>query len=228
MAAATGPEALHYAVHPADAPPPADAEWETGPWGAATPAILTHHMGDPPEHRPKTQAKLLYDVDALYVRFRVEDRYVVALETEPQSGVSGDSCVELFVTPGTDVAPGYFNVEMNCVGTTLFHHQREPGVENHPLDQEINELEVRHSVPGPTVDPEVGEPLTWTVGYRVLFRALARCATISAPEPGVVWRANMYKCANRSSHPHWLTWSPVAFDRPNFHLKEQFGYLHFA
>ena len=225
---ATEDKGLRHKVYATPVPPPVDAEWDTGAWDAAAAITLTHHMGDAPEHRPTTQAKLLYDADALYVRFRVEDRYVVAVETEPQSGVSGDSCVELFFSPGTDLAPGYFNIEMNCVGTTLFHHQRDSGVENRPLDEEIDELEVRHTIPGPTVDPEVTQPLTWTVGYRVPFDALARHATITVPEPGVVWRANLYKCANRSSHPHWLTWSPVAFSRPNFHLKEQFGYLHFV
>lgn len=226
----TATEALHHQVEtvPTPAPPPMNAEWDTGVWGGATAVTLAHHMGDPPAHRPTTQAKLLYDAEALYVRFRVEDRYVVALETEPQSGVSRDSCVELFFAPGTDVGPGYFNIEMNCVGTTLFHHQREPGVENRPLDEAISDLQVRHTIPGPTVDPEVTEPLTWAVGYRVPFDALAQHATITVPEPGVVWRTNLYKCASRSSHPHWLTWSPVAFPRPNFHLKEQFGYLHFA
>lgn len=220
--------ALHYTVHSTDTRPQADAEWDTGLWAETTATTLAHYMGDPPEHRPTTQIKILYDADALYVRFRVEDRYIIALETEPQSGVSGDSCVELFFTPGANEPPGYFNIEVNCVGTTLFHYQRHPGVENRPLDEGIAQLQMHHSIPGPTVNPEVTEPLAWTVGYRVPFRALAPYATITVPKSGSTWRANMYKCANRSSHPHWLTWSPVAFERPNFHLKEQFGFLHFT
>ena len=145
-----------------------------------------------------------------------------------------DSCVELFFTPGEDPDPGYVNIEMTCVGATLFHHQREPSVDRVAMDDAaLASLQLRHSLTGPVIAPERVGPRTWTVGYRVPFEVLRIGAgtirAISAPpSAGAVWRANFYKCADQSSHPHWLTWSPVRFERPNFHLKQQFGYLEFA
>ena len=40
------------------------------------------------------------------------------------------------------------------------------------------------------------------------------------------WRGNLYKCGDRTSHPHWAAWSPV--DELNFHLPRCFGTLRFV
>jgi hypothetical protein len=39
--------------------------------------------------------------------------------------------------------------------------------------------------------------------------------------------ANFYKCADQTSHPHWLTWASVDYPQPKFHLPEFFGRLVF-
>jgi len=52
-------------------------------------------------------------------------------------------------------------------------------------------------------------------------------APVHRPGPGVIWRANLYKCADLCSHPHWLTWSFVDRSQPDFHRKEFFGTLRF-
>ena len=51
------------------------------------------------DHRPETIFRMLHDGTNLYVRFDVMDRYVRAVQTEYQSPVCGDSCVEFFVQP---------------------------------------------------------------------------------------------------------------------------------
>ena len=59
------------------------------------------------------------------------------------------------------------------------------------------------------------------------MQILSTYAPVTAPGPGVAWRANFYKCADASSHPHWLTWAPVDWPQPDFHRKEFFGTLVF-
>jgi len=44
---------------------------------------------------------------------------------------------------------------------------------------------------------------------------------------GQTWRANFYKCADDSSHPHWMSWNPVG-DPLSFHRPERFGVLELA
>ena len=72
-------------------------------------------MGEKPAHIPKTQAKLMYDSDALYIIFRVEDKYICAVARH-QGNVCRDSCVEFFFTPSEDIETRYFNLETNCGG----------------------------------------------------------------------------------------------------------------
>jgi len=51
---------------------------------------------------------------------------------------------------------------------------------------------------------------------------------VANPAPGVAWRANLNKCADGMSHPHWLTWAPVGVPRPDLHRPEFFGILEFT
>jgi hypothetical protein len=109
----------------------------------------------------------------------------------------------------------------------LFHHQMEPRTDQTWLsDEHIRQVEVAHTLPR-IVEPEIETDTTWIVEYRIPFSILSEYHTFPLPEAGTVWRANLYKCADKTSHPHWLTWAPVDFPSPNFHLPEFFGTLEF-
>ena len=202
-------------------------DWDGPVWGHAESLTVGRFMGDYPEHFPRTQAKVLYDNEALYVIFHVEDRYVCARALQLNDPVCADSCVEFFFTPGEDSAAGYFNLEVNCGGTMLFYHQHHRG-DGGPVDPaDARRIRIHHSLPA-IIDPEMEEPVTWTVEYRLPLDILRKVCPVTVPAPGVRWRANFYKCADRSSRPHWLTWSPVEWPRPDFHRPEFFGVLEFA
>jgi hypothetical protein len=73
------------------------------------------------------------------------------------------------------------------------------------------------------VEPEVAGPVTWQMRYKVpvaLFEAFAGPVACGG---GAVWRGNFYKCGDKTSHPHWLSWAPVT--SLNFHLPACFGTL---
>lgn len=220
--------AMRYEVVRAAQPIPIDANWDKPAWQNARPVELTYYMGDKPAHFPKVQAKLAYDPANLYVIFRVEDNYVRAVAAKHQDAVCRDSCCEFFFTPGTDVAKGYFNLEMNCGGTMLLNYQVVPWKNQIKLtDEELSRVEVAHSLPK-NVNPEIAKPTVWTIEYRFPVELMgAYLPTAAKPAPGVEWRANLYKCADATSHPHWLTWSKVDRPRPDFHVPEYFGTLVF-
>jgi hypothetical protein len=88
-------------------------------------------------------------------------------------------------------------------------------------------MTIAHSLPA-RVEPELQENVTWTVEYRLPFGMLSRYRTIVRPAPGAVWRANFYKCGDKTSHPHWLAWAPVRSARPDFHVPGSFGEVKFA
>ena len=79
------------------------------------------------------------------------------------------------------------------------------------------------------IRPEQVAPTTWTLEYRIPIAMLEDYCNVTAPAPGVTWRANFFKCAGWTTQPHWLTWSPVPQNRkPNFHLPACFGTLEFT
>jgi hypothetical protein len=206
-----------------------NADWNKPQWRRVEPLDIRLFMGAKPDHLPKTQAKVLYDEEYVYVIFRVKDKYIRAVETERHGRVWEDSCVEFFLTPGTDISNGYFNIETNCIGTLLLHYQPRPDEDIRPLKPaECDRLEIATSLPKKVIDPEITEPLTWTLEYRVPVEMFGEYRQVVKPAPGVKWRANFYKCAETVSYPHWLTWSLVVNDVPNFHLPEYFGTLEFV
>ena len=36
-------------------------------------------------------------------------------------------------------------------------------------------------------------------------------------------RGNIYKCGDKTAHPHFLSWAPVGTPSPDFHRPEYFG-----
>ena len=204
-----------------------NGDWTGDVWGGVEFVEIKDYMGDEPAHQPKTQAKVLYDDKNIYVIFRVEDKYVRAVTRKHQGAVCSDSCVEFFFAPHPDSAKGYFNLEVNCGGTMLLYHVIEIGVEHTVVDTEdCKKIEIYHSEPK-IVEPEKQGLNTWVVEYRVPLDMLEKYSSVVRPAPGVTWRANFYKCADATSKPHWLTWSPVDYPTPNFHLPEFFGVLEF-
>jgi hypothetical protein len=220
-------EGSRYKVSRLQERPEINAVWDKSPWTGIESLQLTHYMGERPEHFPLTEAKIAYDNLAIYVIFRVKDKYVKAVHNKHQDPVYKDSCVEFFFSPEENTGKGYFNLEMNCGGTMLFHHQTAKRTNQLPIaEEDVQEVEVAHSLPA-TVDPEIEEETTWCVEYRIPFSVLGSYRDFSSPEKGSIWRANLYKCADETSHPHWLTWAPIDLPGPDFHQPDFFGILEF-
>jgi len=216
-----------YPVYRADVPPGIKNDWEDPAWQKVTPLVITFPMGTPPQFTPQALARVLYDEDYIYVQFKVEDRYVRSVVQRVNGPVSGDACVEFFFCPDTSRPETYFNMEVNAGGTPLLFCVTYPWKEKHELDSaEIRTIPLAHTLPA-VVEPEITDPVTWGIEYKIPFTLLEKYTSVVRPAPGVVWNANFYKTANKNSNPHYLTWSWVNFPRPNFHLPMYFGRLEF-
>ncbi len=188
---------------------------------------LQHFMGDKPQHFPKVQARVLYDDKNIYVFFKVHDNYIRAVAVKTHDPVCRDSCVEFFFIPSENLADGYFNVEINCGGTMLLYHQTARGTNQRKaaLD-DCEKIRIKASLPK-IVEPEIQQPTTWTLQYAIDVEMLKKYTNVVKPAKGVKWLANFYKCADNTSHPHWLTWNKVDLPKPDFHRPEFFGTLIF-
>ena len=92
--------------------------------------------------------------------------------------------------------------------------------------ENLKKIRVVSSLPK-IVDPEIDKKITWQVTYSIPFSILNNYHNLAKPGPGTIWRANFYKCADDTSYPHWLTWAPIDFPTPNFHVPEYFGEIEF-
>ena len=222
---------MQYTIVPADELPSPRADW-TAVWQQADTLQVTHYPWPDSGHRPKVQARLMYDKARLGVMFHVEDRYVRAVAQRFQDGVCRDSCVEFFVSPLPNSLQ-YFNFEVNCGGTMLLYlcpgpEERAAGKSSVGVaDEDGEKIAMAHTMPK-IVDPEITEPTSWTVEYHVSFDLLEKYIGPIPQGPGASWRANFYKCGDQTSHPHWGSWAPVDTERPSFHVPQSFQPIVFG
>jgi hypothetical protein len=202
-----------------------DAKWA----GAAVLHIEQFHANSS-AHRPRTIVHIQHHRRAIGLRYEVSDRHVICRHTENQQSVCEDSCVEFFVQarPGA----GYFNFEFNCGGTIHCHYiedwRRTPTgfVRHRPLSNtDLAHVSVRSSLPR-TVWPESPEPVAWKLEVLIRLEAIEPYVGEIGSLSGQTFAANFYKCADRSSHPHWGSWSAIG-EALNFHQPSTFGLLQF-
>jgi hypothetical protein len=216
-----------YQVDKLNGPLKIDTIWSKPQWKNIKAACVTNYMGEVPGFQPVVQAKMMYDRDNLYVIFHVEDRFIRCITKDFNGPVWEDSCVEFFFAPDIKYPERYFNLEINCGGTPLMHYNTIAGKETRIIDPaEIAKIEIAHTMPQ-IVDPEIKDLSSWSVEYRIPVKMLEKYADVTYPGPGVEWRANFYKIAENNSNPHFMTWSVVINDKPNFHIPQYFGLLKF-
>ena len=87
-------------------------------------------------------------------------------------------------------------------------------------------MRITSSLP-PVVDPEITEPVNWSLEAVIPVEILEAFVGPLGPLPGQIWRANFYKCGDRTSHPHWVMWSPIG-EIFSFHQPAFFGRLEFV
>jgi hypothetical protein len=221
---------MNYTIRSTAVPPKLDPNWQDPIWNGADTLEVSHFRPEGSDHHPRTLARLLHTAEGISGIFQVHDRYVRCVRTNYFDEVWKDSCVEFFAQPKPD--RGYFNLEFNCGGAFLCSYITNP--ERTPagfkefvkLPASIGKtIEVRSSLPQ-RVEPEFTEPVIWCLAFYVPFALfesyVGRLGTVS----GQVWRGNFQKCADESSHPHWVSWSPL--DGLNFHRPNCFGTLHLA
>ena len=220
-----------YEVRRSAIPPEHRGAWDGPVWGLAPKLAIAHFHPRSSDHRPATEAALLYDDDHLHALFRVADRYVRSVHTAYDSDTYKDSCVELFVQPPGRI--GYFALEVNAGGAFSLRHIEDPTRTSNRFAKWVMvapdiaaTVRVSHSLPS-VVDPERTEPVDWWVELSWPFAAMEPYCGPLRPVRGQRWRANAFKCGDQTSHPHWASWAPIG-EALNFHQPAYFGWLELA
>jgi hypothetical protein len=122
-----------------------------------------------------------------------------------------DSCVEIFLQNPANPAE-YFNFETTSRGYLLAAH----GPDRHSRTK-LSQQEIDSVVRTKELASVAGNLVCWGVTVQIP-------ATIFGLKSfdGVSLKGNLYKCADKSKTPHYLSAFPIETEKPDFHRPEFF------
>ncbi|GAA1675858.1 hypothetical protein GCM10009745_18790 [Kribbella yunnanensis] len=210
-----------------------DPAWEVAPWTTDFVQIL----GEGPAPRFRTQAKLMYDDDYLYIGGKLEEPHLWTTMTEHNSRLYFENNFEVFLDPDGDGA-NYYEFEINPLGTiwelTLTKPYDEGGEAIDPTN--LPGLRTAVHLDGTVNDPSDTDT-GWTVEIAVPWVELAQWTKTkpTSPEPGDEWRMNLMRCQwphaiagnsyVKGAESEFWVWSPQYV--ANMHYPPQWGVLRF-
>lgn len=171
-------------------------------------------------YKPFTAFVVAASATRLYIFFSVISKDLIAVNTQDLSPVADDSCVEFFIqVPGNDE---YWNFEFNCIGTLNASHRVE---RNNPTRLTAQQLAMvkRYASCGTEPINEQDGLYCWDLTVSIPFELVG---INNARVPDYIL-GNFYKCSAKSAHPHYVSWSPIDSEKPNFHRPDCFGKLWF-
>ena len=174
-------------------------------------------------YKPETAFSIAYSDNEIYLKYYITENYFKAEKTETNQKVCEDSCVEFFVSPEDDGI--YYNLEFNGIGTCLLGTgtARENSIRANP--EIISKIRRLTSAGNKPVKEKVGE-FVWTITVAIPFDLFFHHKIKDLK--GKTFRANFYKCGDMLSVPHYVTWNPVATEKPDYHQPKYFGLLKFV
>ena len=164
-----------------------------------------------------------HDGSNIYLSYHVVEPQVRAVNTEFNSPVWEDSCVEFFFSPSRDKA-FYYNFECNAIGTVLCGYGKDRHKREHLPESVLSQVETIPSLGKEPIGRIWGET-NWDLRVKIPKEVLvfSKIEDLS----GLKAKGNFYKCGDKLENPHYLSWEPVRSPDPNFHLPEHFGQLSF-
>ena len=171
------------------------------------------------DYRPESFFRIAHSGKRIYILFENKGLGLRAVNSENQSPVSQDSCVEFFVQPDIN-NPRYWNFEFNAIGTVNASNRIERPNPNRLDDTEIDRIERYPSV-GKEPFEEIDGLQTWSLLVGI---PLEMIGIIFDNQP-VEMKANFLKCGSKTKHTHYLSWAPIKTDSPDFHQISYFGNL---
>ena len=173
-------------------------------------------------YRPSVQFRLAHTGDSLLLHFKVREASVRAVAAADNGRVWEDSCVEFFSIPAGDGV--YYNLECNCAGTLLVGGGAGRKDRQHASQEVLDRVQRWASLGRQPFEERMGD-CAWEVALLIPASTFFLHDLDSFSGRDVP--ANFYKCGDLLQTPHFLSWNPIALDKPNFHCPQYFGLLHF-
>jgi hypothetical protein len=173
-------------------------------------------------YKPEARFNIGYSDNEIFLKYYITENFVKAEKTGSNQMVCEDSCVEFFVSPGNDGI--YYNFEFNPIGTCLLGCGTSRKDSARADVSVIDRIRRKGSSGIKPFGEKKGEIL-WTITIAIPINVFYKHNLQSLE--GRSFRANFYKCGDKLTQPHYLTWNPVGTEKPDYHQPEFFGTLKF-
>lgn len=168
---------------------------------------------------PSVSFSIGYSDDHLFLKYFVTEKEIRAHANEHQGPVWEDTCVEFFLSFDSDNG-GYYNFEFNCIGTFLAAFGPSK-TERKALPQEV----IKRIKTLSCIVRHEQEEIEWELTVAIPISCLVHSSVDKLQN--ICCHANFYKCGDLLSDPHFVAWSNIESETPNFHLPGYFGILEF-
>ena len=172
-------------------------------------------------YKPACSFKIACTDTKLYIRYYIAEKNIKAVYKADMDAVWEDSCVEFFCKiSGQDF---YYNFEFNCIGTCLATKRKGREENVMPFNTEqLKQIERFSSLGTQSFDEKSGY-FEWSLTVAIPFELIG-----FIQKKNQILEANFYKCGDKTSIPHYLSWSLIQSVKPDFHLPEFFGLINFC
>ena len=172
---------------------------------------------------PSMAFRMAWCPEGIVLHYRVSEQSVRAVYGEDNGQVWTDSCAECFIRNAD--SDTYYNIECNCVGTLLIGLRGEDCGRCH-MSSEVMAQVKRWASLGREPFGDRAEHTDWELALVIPSTVFSKYPI--RLEEGAKLRANFYECGDNLPVPHFVSWNPIATDKPNFHRPECFGELILA
>lgn len=173
-------------------------------------------------YQPDVAFRMAHNGKAILLEYEVREETIRAMADRNNGRPWEDSCCEFFFAPADDGL--YYNVECNCRGALLVACGKGREKRAQASTILVDSIDRLPSL-GEGKMEEKPAPKRWTLALVLPKRLFYKHPDLSFE--GLHARGNFYKCGDKLSKPHFLSWNPIATPTPDFHVPQAFGVLTF-
>ena len=187
-------------------------------WEQCEPVQIEHDWsGEPAIASRHAEARVCWSDDAIHVRFVGKQHEPLVVSEAPITdkktlGLWDRDVCEIFLAPDPAKPWRYFEFEAAPTGEWI-----DLGITVKP---EGRETDWDFASGFTTAAKLEGERLL--VGMKIPWSA-----SLPKPQPGDIWRVNVFRCVGPEAPERYLAWLPTGTLEPNFHVPDVFGTLRF-
>jgi len=173
-------------------------------------------------YKPLVSAQIAHSKEYIWILADIHENHIRGHELEDHGHVWEDSCFEFFLQLPNQSR--YVNIETNCLGVSLatIHVNRNECTLFSEKDME-QFIRVSSQEKCYTDHYSHHSMLHWQLLLGIPKKVLMKHFYGSDDAFPTSFRANFYKCGDKTILPHFLSWSPIDLKKPDFHVPAFFG-----